>query len=146
MAKYINSKVGEQTIEDWDYTNASGSAVTLYHGDVFTLSAATTDKVAALATSSTAFIVGFYTGVEQSVANGATVTIKLDVNPTSEWELETSATGTQGTEYDFTDQNTINVGATTYKAMRCTYKDPGSVTTKGYFVPCKHFYGNANLT
>ena len=143
MAKYIKNALGlPQRIEVWNYT-ASGTD-TITYGDLMVVSAATNGFYAAEATSTSTSILGF--AMETKSLTDETGTIEIDVNPFSIWELETSATATQDTCYDLTDENTVNVGANTYKVVRCIKKDPGAVTTKGWFMPAKHFYGSTNLT
>ena len=138
MAKYIKNALGlPQRIESWNYT-ASGTD-TITYGDIMIIAAATDGFYAAEATSTSTSILGF--AMETKSITDATSTIEIDVNPFSIWELETSATATQNTCYDLTDENTVNVGANTYKVVRCIKKDPGAVTTKGWFMPSKHFYG-----
>lgn len=143
MAKYIKNALGlPQRIEQWNLT-ASGT-VTIAVGDIMAVAASTNGFYCAEATSTSTSILGF--AMEAKTITDTTDTVEIDVNPFSIWELETSATATQDTCYDLTDADTVNVGANTYKVVRCIKKDPGASTTAGWFMAAKHFYGVTNLT
>jgi hypothetical protein len=135
-SKYIKTIGGHQEIETWTVAGA------VSYGDVLMVDPATNSKTAVVATSSAVDILGW----AMETKTTATTTLMIDVSPGSIWEMETTATATQGIEYDLTDKDTVNVSGTSNKSLRCIKKDPGGVTTQGWFIAAKHFYGSGATT
>jgi len=134
--KYIKSGLGQQTVDEWTVAGA------VTKGDMMMVFPATDGKTAVVATSAAVDLLGF----AMETKTTATTKLLIDVNPTSVYQIETTASCTQGIEYDLTDKDTVDQSATTNKVLRCVKKDPGAVTTQGQFVAVKHFYGSGVTT
>lgn len=134
--KYIKTIGGHQEIETWTVTGA------VTEGDVMMVDPATNSLTAVIATSSAVDILGW----ARESKTTATTTLMIDVSPGSIYEMECTSSCTQGTEYDLSDEDTVNQGGTTNKSLRCIKKDPGGVSTNGWFMAAKHFYGSGATT